>query len=139
MATEALKCKGCGAPIAFEHGRCPYCGAYLIPKKEARTSSRETGRVSFAPPPPKIPPSPAAPPAPPRVGTGGKNKIVAGILALFLGGIGVHKAYLGKIGAFVLCVLFCWTGIPAIVAFIEAIILFCMSDEAFDAKYNRHR
>jgi TM2 domain-containing membrane protein YozV len=65
-----------------------------------------------------------------------KNKTTAGLLALFLGGIGVHKFYLGKASG-IWYLLFCWTFIPVIVAFIEAISLFTMSEEEFDEKYNK--
>ena len=61
----------------------------------------------------------------------GKSKTTAGLLALFLGGLGVHKFYLGRMGQGVLYLLFCWTFIPAIVGFIEGIVLLTMSDEAF--------
>jgi TM2 domain-containing membrane protein YozV len=36
----------------------------------------------------------------------------------------------------IIYILACWTLIPAIVAFVEAIVFLTMSDEAFDAKYN---
>jgi Predicted membrane protein len=65
-----------------------------------------------------------------------KSKTAAGILALFLGGFGVHKFYLDRPGQGILYLLFCWTFIPAFIAFIEAIIYFAMSDVAFNAKYN---
>jgi TM2 domain-containing membrane protein YozV len=65
----------------------------------------------------------------------GKSKIAAALLALFLGGIGVHKFYLGQVGLGILYLLFCWTFIPSIIAFVEFIILLTMSDEAFDRKY----
>lgn len=65
-----------------------------------------------------------------------KSKSTAGILALILGGFGVHKFYLGKTGMGILYAVFCWTFIPALVAFIEGIILLTMSDEAFNQKYN---
>lgn len=64
-----------------------------------------------------------------------KNKLVAGILAILLGDLGVHKFYLGKIGMGILYLLFCWTGIPAIAGLIEGIIYLCSSDEDFQAKY----
>lgn len=50
------------------------------------------------------------------------NKIVYVLLALILGGVGIHKFYAGKLFQGILYVLFSWTLIPAIVAFIEAII-----------------
>lgn len=66
---------------------------------------------------------------------GEKNRIVAAILAFFLGGFGVHKFYLGRIGWGVLYLVFFWTFIPAFVAFIEFIIYLCTSDEDFARKY----
>lgn len=49
-----------------------------------------------------------------------KNPTTAVILALLLGGLGAHKFYLGQTGMGILYLLFCWTYIPSIVAFIEA-------------------
>ena len=63
-----------------------------------------------------------------------KSKIVAGILALLLGGLGIHKFYLGKVGMGVLYLCFCWTGIPALIAFVEGIIYLCSNDENFQLK-----
>ena len=64
-----------------------------------------------------------------------KNKIVAAILALILGGLGVHKFYLGQTGKGVLYLIFCWTYIPSILAFIEGIMILCSNDENFQIKY----
>lgn len=65
-----------------------------------------------------------------------KNKIVAGLLGLFIGSLGIHKFYLGQSGMGILYILFCWTGIPGLIGFIEGIIYMCTSDEDFDRKYN---
>jgi len=66
--------------------------------------------------------------------TTGKNKVTAGLLALFLGGLGIHRFYLGQWwGIFYL--LFCWTFIPSIVAFIEAIVFLVTDDATWNAKY----
>lgn len=79
-------------------------------------------------------------PAPTAINLGavapnGKSKLAAALFALFLGGIGIHKFYLGKIVQGVFYLLFCWTFIPALIAFVEAILFFVMSDKEFNAKY----
>ena len=65
-----------------------------------------------------------------------KQKSTAGILALFLGGLGVHKFYLGKTGMGILYLCFFWTFIPAIVALFEGIGYLTMTEDAFNQKYN---
>jgi TM2 domain-containing membrane protein YozV len=65
-----------------------------------------------------------------------KSKSTAGVLALFLGGIGAHKFYLGQTGLGIVYLLFFWTFIPAFVAFFEAISLFTMNDNIFNLKFN---
>jgi len=71
-----------------------------------------------------------------RVGSQGKNKVVAGLLALFLGGLGIHRFYLGQWwGIFYL--LFVWTFIPSIIALVEAIVFFLTSDAAWEQKYGQ--
>ena len=66
------------------------------------------------------------------VGNGKKvvNKWVYVLLAFFLGGLGAHKFYAGKIGAGICYLLFCWTCIPAFIAFIEFIIALCATPDA---------
>lgn len=66
---------------------------------------------------------------------GEKDKTTAGILALLVGGFGVHKFYLGKIGQGILYLLFFWTFIPAIIGFIEGIIYLTMDEDEFQYKY----
>ena len=54
----------------------------------------------------------------------------------FVGAFGGHKFYLGQTGLGILYLLFCWTLIPAFIAFIELILFLFMSQELFDEKYN---
>ena len=58
------------------------------------------------------------------------NKLVYVLLAFFLGGIGAHKFYAGKIGAGICYLLFCWTCIPAFIAVIEFIIALCAKPDS---------
>lgn len=64
-----------------------------------------------------------------------KNRIAAGVFALLLGIFGAHKFYLGKTGQGIMYLLFFWTMIPGIIAFIEGILYLTMSDEAFEDRY----
>ncbi|MEQ8787843.1 MAG: NINE protein [Pirellulaceae bacterium] len=68
----------------------------------------------------------------------GKTKLVAALLALFLGGLGIHHFYLGSTmaGVVILVASICTCGAAGIIGFVEMIMLFVMSDEDFDAKYN---
>ena len=65
----------------------------------------------------------------------GRSRIAAALFALFLGGIGIHKFYLGQVGQGILYLLFFWTFIPAFIALIEAIILLTQSEEDFAARF----
>ncbi|MEA5535907.1 NINE protein [Crocosphaera sp. XPORK-15E] len=65
-----------------------------------------------------------------------KNRLVAALLALFLGYVGIHKFYLGENLAGILYLIFSWTLIPGLIAFFEFLGLVLMSDQSFDAKFN---
>lgn len=82
-----------------------------------------------------------------------KKKHVAGFLALLFGIFGTHRFYLGQrnrgIGYFILFLVtffittttVAWTGpppliIPALLAFVDAVVLWAMPKAEFDAKYN---
>ncbi|TLN04709.1 NINE protein, partial [bacterium] len=74
---------------------------------------------------------------------GEKSKVVAGILGILLGGLGIHKFYLGynKEGIIMLAVslLLSWTGIaPAavgLIGLIEGIIYLTKTDQDFYTTY----
>lgn len=68
----------------------------------------------------------------------GKQKVVAGILGILLGGLGIHHFYLGSMGAGVVCLLasLCF-GLGALLGLVEGILLLVMKDEEFDARYNQ--
>lgn len=66
-----------------------------------------------------------------------KNKIVAALLAFFVGGFGIHRFYLGQTGRGILYLLFFWTVIPGFIAIIDCISLLLMDDDRFDRLYNK--
>jgi TM2 domain-containing membrane protein YozV len=65
-----------------------------------------------------------------------KNRGVAILLAALLGGFGIHKFYLGRIGWGIVYLLFFWTVIPGIVGVVEAIMMATMTESEFNKKYN---
>lgn len=64
-----------------------------------------------------------------------KNKLTAGLLAIFIGGLGIHRFYLGQWwGVFYL--LFWITGIPSLVSIVEGIVFLASNEYAWDEKHN---
>lgn len=65
-----------------------------------------------------------------------KTKTIAVVLALIVGGLGIHKFYLGRTASGVLYLLFFWTGVPFFLALCDALAYIIMSRETFDERYN---
>lgn len=102
-------CSECGAIIKAKAEICPACGV--------RQMAPPGNIGDYAP--------------------NGKSKIVAALLAFFLGGIGIHKFYLGNTVMGLIYLLFCWTFVPAIAGFIEAILFLIMSPVDFNRRYGQ--
>jgi TM2 domain-containing membrane protein YozV len=67
--------------------------------------------------------------------TGLKSRVTAGVLAILLGSLGIHKFYLGKIGQGIIYIIFSWTGIPGLLGLIEGILYLVKTDEEFNKIY----
>ena len=75
--------------------------------------------------------------------SGDKNKIVAALIAFFLGWLGIHKFYLGKTNAGIIMLLCGTIGwllvlpgfVISLIAFIECIIYLVKSDQQFHEDY----
>jgi TM2 domain-containing membrane protein YozV len=52
-----------------------------------------------------------------------KDEVLGVLLALFLGSFGLHHFYLRRNGLGVLYLIFFWTGIPGLIALIEAFFM----------------
>jgi TM2 domain-containing membrane protein YozV len=101
-------CQECGSLILAKAEICPKCG---VRQAVSQTVSQTVTSPS------------------------GRNRLAAALFALFLGGFGVHKFYLGKVGMGIFYLLFCWTFIPLIASLIEGIVYLTMTDGDFAAKY----
>ena len=64
-----------------------------------------------------------------------KSKLAAALFALFLGGFGIHRFYLGQWWGIFYLLLF-WTMIPGFVALVEFIVFLARNQEGWDAEYN---
>ncbi len=63
------------------------------------------------------------------------KRVMAGVLALLLGGFGVHKFYLGYTTAGIIYLLICCTGVTSMLALVDGIIYLTKSDEEFIETY----
>jgi len=66
---------------------------------------------------------------------GAEKKIVAGILAILLGGFGIHKFYLGYTKEGIIQLILSLVCIGGIIGLIEGILYLTKSDEEFVATY----
>lgn len=60
-----------------------------------------------------------------------KSKMVAFLLAIFLGGLGIHHFYMGNSVRGLLYLMFCWTLIPSLIALFDAVVLLLQSNAGF--------
>ena len=65
-----------------------------------------------------------------------RSKTVAAVFALFLGGFGIHKFYLGRPGWGCVMLFTFWLLVPFLIGFIHALELFSMSEAEFQAKWH---
>lgn len=68
-----------------------------------------------------------------------KSKFTTAMFALLLGGLGIHRFYLGQNGKGILYLIFFWTFIPALIALFNFFVFIFMSEDSFNYKYNLKR
>ena len=111
-----MNCPNCGGTVPSGTNRCVKCGSHV----EQPAAQPAAGQQAAAR---------AQPDAP--VGQAVKSKLAAGLLGIFLGGLGIHRFYLGYVGIGVaqlalfllgvtVGILMC--GIPAIAAWVWGLI-----------------
>lgn len=129
-----VECPQCGAPADVTLAQCKYCGEKFNFHNERQIAQQPVYQQQPQPvyqtQPQQVPMYDGIDPSWPI-----KNKTVAGLLAIFLGGFGIHKFYLGKIGQGLLYFIFIWTYIPVLIAFVEGIIYLASNEHNFAVKH----
>ena len=117
-------CNNCGEKISDSNTFCPYCVKKV--EVENAEAKKDTPRTKDA-----VDYSDLEEEA---LNESPKSRTVAALLAYFLGGIGIHRFYCGRTTSAILMLVFCWTFIPAIIAFIDFIVILCGSFKDGDGK-----
>lgn len=104
-------CENCGQEIENGAKFCPSCGTRC--GGEANVPARQQ-------PVPKWEAESDA-----RGGVSPKSRLIAALLAFFLGWLGIHRFYVGKIGTGIMQILTSWCFIGEIWALIDFIIILC--------------
>lgn len=120
-------CKNCSANIDDNVAYCPYCGAPNDAQGSQQNHQYQQQNTNYNPQQMNTEPT--------------KDKLVAGLLAIFIGTLGIHKFYLGytKSGVIMLLVSLLTFGIGAtvmaVIALIEGILYLTKSDAEFYQTY----
>ena len=125
LQNQAVACTGCGFPPLRGTNHCQTCGKSTVLGQAMCTScgsSLGSGQSSTS-----------------------KSRVTAGILAIFLGFLGVHKFYLGYKGSGVIMLLLSLLGgiitcsvslwVMWIIAIIEGILYITKTDAEFETSY----
>jgi hypothetical protein len=123
-----MECPFCAEMILARAKKCRHCGetvdvAMRKAEEALRAADRQNGNVYMN--------AAVSAPSMPAYVLPAKSKSVAIVLALLLGGLGLHKFYLGKPVQGILYLVFCWTFIPAVLGIIDAVVYACSSDVIF--------
>ena len=148
MSSGTLYCPKCGQPVAAGIPSCPSCGVPFM-------QQTPMGTPSYQPP---AGGQPVYHQAPPHLADANSKKITAGLCALLIGGLGVHKfvlgynsagwVYIGVLigGILVTCLSLGFVPIIAltapvmgIISLIEGIMYLTKSDEEFYHTYIANR
>lgn len=137
-AESLASCPYCAEKILPEAKKCRYCGEFIDSTLRAVEELKQRaqqpmvfmnagGGASSS--------SAAAAASGGFQGIGTKSRVLAAVLAFLLGGLGIHKFYLGETGWGICYLLFSWTFIPMIIAWIEGIGYLLTSERRFAQKY----
>jgi TM2 domain-containing membrane protein YozV len=137
MSQPYKACPRCATPALLDANSCSKCGHVF-----STPFGGPGNQTQMYPGPPQGMPNWQQPyPVAPQVPYTGKEKIPAGLLALFLGPLGIHLFYLGQNGVGIAYLLFtlltCGYGalITAPLSLVQGILYLCANDYDFQQKY----
>jgi hypothetical protein len=139
MNPNLMDCPDCGSTVSKRANACPNCGCPIV---ERQTDVLVPGSRLIGHPMRSVQ-TPAQQPTVMQVTSVNntmpnygprQSKGVAVVLALLVGGIGVHHFYMGRSMRGLLYLLFCWTFIPAILSLLEAVYYALMSNASFQSR-----
>ena len=106
-------CQECGEIILAKAEICPKCGV-----RQASIANLNTIAMNV-------------------LGQGQpRSKVVAGVLGILTGSLGLHKFYLGQPVWGIVYLLLCWTFVPTVLGLIEGVYYLTMTDEQFAKRYS---
>lgn len=108
-------CHGCGKPLHLRTAACPHCGAVQFDEFCSPLITAQSQPAS------------------------NKSRVTAGVLAILLGGLGLHKTYLGAYGTALIYIALCWTGLPMLASLVEGARYLSLTDADFKAKASLNR
>ena len=147
-------CHACGRALHISARNCPSCGAEQsqLPQLVPTVAQAPAGVLAALGPQKHCEacgsvihaaaaacPRCGAPQLSAVNGVNQKNKTNAVVFALLLGGLGVHKFYLGRPVMGIVYLVFFWTFIPAVIALIEGIWYATMNETTFQERVQMGR
>lgn len=130
-----ITCKECGKEVSDAAKTCPHCGAPVVKEIYCSNCGEKVPATECFCPKCGVSLKGAAYCSGSKRGE--DDKIITALLAIIVGGLGIHYFYLGKTKAGILTILLSviTCGIWTCIMFIQGVLMLVMPDETFKDKY----